>query len=64
MGTTTYQVDLSHACFGVMVDNQTGRVVEAAPIAKWMIGKFYTEVRLWVEGKGGKITFTTATWLG
>lgn len=64
MGDTTYQIDLPYACFGVMVDNKTGRVVDAPPIARWMVGQFYTEVRLWVELKGGKITVLTATWLG
>ena len=64
MGDTTYQIDLSYACFGIVVDNKTGRVIDAPPIARWMVGEFYTEIRLWVELKGGKITVVTASWIG
>ena len=55
MGVSTYQVDVSYACFGIDVDNKTGMVVDAAPIGRWMIGKHYVDVRFWVESKRGKL---------
>jgi hypothetical protein len=35
--TTCIQISLPHATFGVVVTG--GRVVDAAPIARWTIGK-------------------------
>ncbi len=32
-----YQIDTGYACFGLVVKD--GTIVEAAPIAKWTIGK-------------------------
>jgi hypothetical protein len=32
-----YQIDMGYACFGIL-ENE-GRVIAAAPIAKWTIGK-------------------------
>ena len=49
-----YQVDIGYACFGVIVEN--GYVTEAAPIAKWMIGKQWIDVTDWIlYKKHGKI---------
>lgn len=47
------QVTLPYACFGVVLSG--GQVVEAAPIAQWMIGKPFSFVVKWVERKGGWI---------
>lgn len=37
MADTLYQIKVSYACFGIVAKN--GVVVEAAPIAKWTVGK-------------------------
>jgi len=63
LGTSTYQIDIKETCFVVEVDNQTGLVTDASPIAQWMIGRPYRDVKLWVEGKDGKMVFVRATWL-
>lgn len=47
------QVDVGYACFGVVVEG--GKVVDAAPIGRWMIGKDEGVVRAWVAQKGGRI---------
>jgi hypothetical protein len=44
-------VSLSYASFGIRVDSQ--RVVDAAPIGRWMIGKDTKFIRDWILKKGG-----------
>lgn len=44
-----YQVDVGYACAGVVVDGE--RVVEAAPIFKWMVGKSWKYVQNWIKNK-------------
>lgn len=51
MTSRWWRVELSYATFGVRF--RAGRVVEAAPIARWMVGKQYEEVLTWVQDKGG-----------
>lgn len=46
-------VSLPYATFGIKVDS-SDRVVEAAPIARWMIGKTGSQVRSWITRKGGR----------
>ena len=41
--TALIQIDTDYACAGVIVKN--GRVVEAAPIFYWMVGKPWDKVR-------------------
>lgn len=48
---TTIRVELPHAVFSLSVHE--GRVVGAAPIAGWMIGKRWQWVLGWIERKGG-----------
>lgn len=43
-------VSLHYATYGVAVSN--GRVVDAAPIARWMIGKPEHECAAWLARKG------------
>lgn len=45
-------ISLSYATFGIEVA-EDGYVEDAAPIARWMIGKHYTHPQRWVERKGG-----------
>lgn len=47
-------VNLSYACYGIAV--QGGRVVDAAPIARWMVGKDSRYCADWLRAKG-------ATWV-
>jgi hypothetical protein len=49
----TWRVELPYAVFAI--DTEGGRVVEAPPIARWMIGKPLRDVRRWVKGKRGRI---------
>jgi len=48
-----YQITLSYACFGIEIKNN--KVVEVAPIGRWMIGKSFMHVCEWVNRKGGII---------
>jgi hypothetical protein len=48
-----YQITLSYACAGVII--RKGRVVEAAPILAWMVGRTVATVRLWVMKKRGQM---------
>lgn len=45
-------VSLPYATFGIEVDG--GRVIDAAPIAHWMIGKDTRFIREWIKKKGGE----------
>jgi hypothetical protein len=51
---TLLRITLPYACFGVELD-PLGRVVRAAPIGKWMLGKHRSVVRAWVLRKGGSV---------
>lgn len=51
-GRKTVWVNLPYATFGIEVDG--GRVVDAAPIGKWMIGKETSAIRKWIASKNGK----------
>ena len=51
--TTTYQITLPYACFGVAV--ATNKVVDAPPIGKWMVGKSWAYVAEWVAKKHGSV---------
>jgi hypothetical protein len=48
-------VDLRYACFGIVTDNRDV-VVEAPPIARWMVGKPITTIGDWVARKRGTMT--------
>lgn len=48
-----HYVNLPYACFGV--ESEANRIVLAAPIAKWSIGKTVEEFTRWVESKGGTV---------
>lgn len=44
-------VSLPYATYGIEVEN--GKVIDAAPIARWMIGKDTRFIREWIAAKGG-----------
>lgn len=47
---TLIYVDLPYACFGL--EAHEGVVVDAAPIARWAVGRPLEEVRRYFEKKG------------
>ena len=48
-----YWINLSYACFGIIVKNN--KVVETAPIGKWMIKKDISFIVNWIKKKKGEI---------
>lgn len=48
---TLWQIDVPHACFGVVVYDD--RVIQAPPLAKWMIGQLWWLVCGWIRRKQG-----------
>jgi hypothetical protein len=48
-----WQVTVPYACYGIVVSR--GKVIEAAPIANWMVGKSEQFVSGWIAMKKGKI---------
>jgi len=41
-------IDTGYACAGIVItDNETRKVIKAAPIYRWMVGKTYEEVMRW-----------------
>ena len=57
--TAWWRVSLPYATFGIRFEYAV--VVEAAPIARWMIGKQYEEVYSWVQSKGGTMQVLLST---
>lgn len=52
-----YQVTLPYACFGI--EAVGNKVVSAAPIGHWMVGKSLVFVGEWVARKHGTLTKIT-----
>jgi hypothetical protein len=48
-----YQITLSYACGGVVIQNNL--VIRTAPIFNWMLGKDLNEIKNWVCKKKGQI---------
>lgn len=48
-----YRVKLSYACYGVIT--LCDLVIEAAPIAKWAVGKHLKVLVSWVNMRGGTV---------
>ena len=51
--TELWVVTLSYAAYGLVVVD--GRVVDAPPIVRWMMGKDIGRCAAWVRSKGGTI---------
>jgi hypothetical protein len=51
-------VRMPYATYGLIIRN--GRVVEAPPIARWMVGRPEHEMAAWITGKGGTGTVVGA----
>jgi len=52
--TTLYRIVLPYAVYGI-VTNKDNIIIDAAPIAKWSIGKDINYFLNWVDGKGGHV---------
>lgn len=52
METRWVWVSLPYATFGIQVSG--GKVIDAAPIGNWMIGKDTQTIKGWINKKGGK----------
>jgi hypothetical protein len=48
-----YKVTVPYASYGIVVRDET--VIEAAPIARWMVGKSLKRIIEWVRGKHGTV---------
>jgi hypothetical protein len=48
------QVDLPHLCAGVVAKGE--KIVQAAPILAWSVGKSPQELAAWTLKQGGRIT--------
>lgn len=46
-------IDMGYATYGIVVCDRV--VVDAPPIAAWMLGKPTSEVRAWLISKGAEI---------
>lgn len=53
MDVRWYYIDIGYACFAIKVMN--GMVVDAPPIAKWMIYKNTFDIKNWFHYKKAKI---------
>lgn len=55
MATTErlFLIDVGYACFGII--SRDGVIVDAAPIAAWMISKHLTEVKPWLLARKAKV---------
>ena len=47
------RIELPYAVFGIKVDMLTLKIVDAAPVGRWMIGKDIETVDRWIRGKNG-----------
>jgi hypothetical protein len=47
-------VSLPYATYGIIVKD--GKVIDTAPLARWMIGQSTKKVRKWLDSKGAKYT--------
>jgi len=52
---TLFQVTLPYACYGILVNEDTNRIVFAPPIAKWMEDKHLEIILEWVTSKNGTV---------
>jgi hypothetical protein len=51
--TDCWLIDLPYACY--WIEKVEWTITKAPPIAKWMVGKDFQQVRMWVIRKGGTI---------
>lgn len=49
-----YQIILNYACFGIIV-SEDDKIIDSAPIGRWMIGRDLKDVKRWINSKNGSI---------
>lgn len=52
-----FWIDIKYATFGVI--SRDGIIVDAAPIAAWMVSKRLTDVKPWLLGRRAKVVEVT-----
>lgn len=45
-----FWIDIKYACFGIV--SREGIVIDAPPIARWMVYKRLTDIKPWLLDKG------------
>jgi len=53
--TAWWRVTAPHLCAALEAHEETGKVLQAAPILRWTIGKNIRDVLRWVDRKGYRI---------
>ncbi len=48
-----FWIDIKYACFGII--SRDGLIVDAPPIARWMVYKRLTDVKPYLLGKQAKV---------
>lgn len=48
-------ITLPYACFGAVIDDETGRCIRVAPLGRWMLGRAPQVIVRWVSSKGGTV---------
>jgi hypothetical protein len=54
-----FWISLQYATFGII--SRDGIVIDAPPIAAWMVSKGLTEIKPWLIAKGAKVMEITST---
>ena len=48
-----FWIDIKYACFGIISEND--KIIQTAPIVKWMIGKSLQEIKPYLKIKKAKV---------
>lgn len=46
-----WYITFRHATYALRVER--GRIVEAPPISRWMVGMYWTDMKRWISDRGG-----------
>lgn len=52
-----YRITSPYFCAGVIINTITDKCVEAAPIVRWMVGKYYATIYDYCQDKGLKLEY-------
>lgn len=53
MKRRSFWISMSYATFGI--ESENNKIVNTAPIAKWMMGKTLQEIKPWLKNKKAKV---------
>jgi hypothetical protein len=48
-----FQINIGYACFGIISEND--KIIQTAPIGRWMIGKSLQEIKPYLKSKKAKV---------